>query len=66
MINELKDFYSYDIALVPFFVNETRDKRAMMVSIKSGHSYQIDLFDRDRGEISDKESNTSKDSNFKL
>ena len=47
----LRDFFKYDIVLVPFFSDTEDDKRALIVVIKVATS-TVDLYDREREEDS--------------
>jgi hypothetical protein len=50
-INTLKNFFKYDIAVMPFFIDEEDDKRCLIVLVKVANN-QVDLFDREREEDS--------------
>jgi hypothetical protein len=50
-INILKNFFKYDIAVMPFFIDEEDDKRCLIVLVKVSNN-QVDLFDRERDEDS--------------
>ena len=43
----LKDLFKYDIAIVPFFFDETNDNRCLIVVIKIAKN-SVDLYDRER------------------
>ena len=46
-INQLKDFFKYDVVILPFFVDEADDQRALIVVIRVATS-SVDLYDRER------------------
>jgi hypothetical protein len=46
-LNQLQNFYKYDICILPFFIDEINDQRTLIVSVRP-EGNQVDLYDRER------------------
>ncbi|CDW88208.1 UNKNOWN [Stylonychia lemnae] len=48
-LNMLQNFFKFDQVILPFFIDEEDDQRALIVSVKVAN-FQVDLYDRERDE----------------
>ena len=46
-LGALQNFFKYDQVILPFFIDEEDDQRALIVSVKVAN-FQVDLYDRER------------------